>query len=82
MQDFSLKSVAISSVAGSLITVLMAYASGTSFAALPFPIMAVLAGFLITGILEGLVSKDVNLLEPTISAFVVSIVLYFALPAM
>ncbi|MCU0427913.1 MAG: hypothetical protein MUF71_20060 [Candidatus Kapabacteria bacterium] len=82
MQDFSIKSVAISSVAGSLITLLMAYASGSSFAALPFPIMAVLAGFLITGILEGLVSKDVNLLEPTISAVVVSVVLYFALPAM
>ncbi len=84
MQDghFSIKSIAISSIAGSLLTLLMAYASGSSFAALPFPIMAVLAGFLITGILEGLVSRDVNLLEPTISAIVVSVVLYFALPAL
>lgn len=82
MQDFSIKSVLTSSVAGSLITLLMAYASGSSFAALPFPIMAILAGFLITGILEGLISRDVNLLEPTISAVVVSVVLYFALPAL
>jgi hypothetical protein len=80
MQDFSFKSVAISSVAGSLITLLMAYASGSSFAALPFPVMAILAGFLITGILEGLISRDVNLLEPTVSAIVVSIALYFVLP--
>lgn len=82
MQDFSFKSMLISSVVGSLITLLMAYASGSSFAALPFPIMAVLAGFLITGILEGLISRAVNIFEPAMSAVIVSVVLYFALPAL
>ena len=44
--------------------------------------IAILSGFVVTGIVEGLLSKGVTILEPAIGAVLVSVVLFIVLPMM
>ncbi len=82
MKFIDLQSASISAFVGSVITLFLAYISGSSFSALPFPIIAILSGFVVTGIVEGILSKGVTILEPAIGAVLVGIVLFIVLPMM
>jgi hypothetical protein len=82
MKYIDLQSAFISAFVGSVITLFLAYISGSSFSALPFPIIAILSGFVVTGIVEGILSKGVTILEPAIGAVLVGIVLFIVLPMM
>jgi hypothetical protein len=72
----------ISASVGSVITLFLAYISASSFSALPFPMIAMLTGFVITGIVEGILSKGVTILEPAIGAVLVGLVLFIVVPFM
>ncbi|MCS6808805.1 MAG: hypothetical protein RML40_09025 [Bacteroidota bacterium] len=82
VQRIDVQSALISAFVGSVLTLFLAYISGSSFSALPFPIIAILSGFVVTGIVEGLLSRGVTILEPAIGAILVSIVLFIVLPLM
>ena len=82
MKYIDLQSALISAFVGSVITLFLAYISGSSFSALPFPIIAILSGFVVTGIVEGILSKGVTILEPAIGAVLVGMVLFVFLPMM
>jgi hypothetical protein len=76
------QSALISALVGSVITLFLAYISASSFSALPFPMIAILSGFVVTGIVEGILSKGVTILEPAIGAVLVGLVLFIVLPMM
>jgi hypothetical protein len=82
MKYIDFYSALISAFVGSVITLFLAYVSASSFSALPFPVIAMLSGFVITGIVEGILSKGVTILEPAIGAVLVGIVLFIVLPMM
>lgn len=80
-------SLDLKSVAGSLIIGLVAvfglgYMSGSEFNALPFPVLSLMAGFILSGMVAGLLSKGETISEPVISSVIVSIALYFVLPTL
>jgi hypothetical protein len=80
MKFIDFQSALISAFVGSVITLFLAYVSASSFSALPFPIIAMLTGFVITGIVEGILSKGVTILEPAVGAVLVGIVLFVIVP--
>jgi hypothetical protein len=82
MKYLDWQSAFISAFVGSVITLFLAYISASSFSALPFPLIAVLSGFVVTGIVEGILSKGVTILEPAIGAVLVGVVLFIVLPQM
>ncbi|TAE23023.1 MAG: hypothetical protein EAZ92_15055 [Candidatus Kapaibacterium sp.] len=82
MKSIDFQSALISAFVGSVITLFLAYISASSFSALPFPIIAMLCGYVITGIVEGILSKGVTILEPAIGAVLVGIVLFIVVPLM
>ncbi len=82
MKSLDFQSALISAVVGSVITLFLAYVSASSFSALPFPIIAILCGYVITGIVEGILSKGVTILEPAIGAMLVGVVLFVIVPLM
>lgn len=73
-------SVVISALIGIVLVLGLSYISGSKFATPPFPIMAILSGFIVTGIIAGIISKEKTILEPGIAAIIVSIVTAFVLP--
>ncbi len=75
-------SLAISVLIGTALVLGLATISGKSFGAPPFPIMAILSGFIVTGIIAGIVSKEKTILEPGIAAIIVSIITAFVLPTL
>ena len=80
-------SLDIKSVLGSLVIGLVAvfglgWISGSAFVALPFPVLSVLSGYILTGMAAGLLSKGETIAEPGISSVLVSIALYFILPGL
>ena len=75
-------SLAISTLLGTGLVLGLASISGSAFAAPPFPLMAVLAGFLATGFLTGIISKENTILEPGIAAIIISIIAAFFLPTL
>jgi hypothetical protein len=80
-------SLDIKSVLGALVIGLvsvfgLAWISGSAFVALPFPVLSVLSGFILTGMAAGLLSKGETIAEPGISSVLVSIALYFFLPGL
>jgi hypothetical protein len=82
VKNIDFQSALISAFVGSVITLFLAFVSASSFSALPFPMIALLCGFVITGIVEGILSKGVTILEPAIGAVLVGIVLFIVLPMM
>lgn len=82
MKTIDFQSALISAFVGSVVTLFLAYISGSSFSALPFPIIAMMCGFVVTGIVEGILSKGVTILEPAIGAVLVGVVLFAVLPMM
>ena len=79
-QSMHYGSLVISVLIGTALVIGLTTISGNAFGASPFPIMAMLSGFLATGILAGIISKDNTILEPGIAAIVVSIIAAIALP--
>ena len=80
-------SLDIKSVLGALVIGLVSvfglgWISGSAFVALPFPVLSVLSGYILTGMAAGLLSKGETIAEPGISSVLVSIALYFILPGL
>lgn len=73
----------IASVIVGLITVnLFAFLSGPNFANAFFPTLAILSGFVITGFVVGIITKDITISEPGIGSILVSAISFFTIPAM
>lgn len=80
-RSLQLGSVGISALIGTVLVLGLSYISGSKFATPPFPIMAILSGFIVTGIVAGIISKEKTILEPGIAAIIVSIISAFVLPS-
>ena len=80
-RSMQLGSVGISALIGTVLVLGLSYISGSKFATPPFPIMAILSGFIATGIIAGIISKEKTILEPGIAAIIVSIISAFVLPS-
>ena len=80
--SLDLKSVAGSLVIGLIAVFGLGWVSGSTFAALPFPVLSLLSGFILSGMVAGLLSKDETIAEPVISSVIVSLALYYFLPGL
>jgi hypothetical protein len=81
------KKLDIQSIGASLIIGLIAvfglgWISASKFLTLPFPVLSLLAGYMIAGFTAGILSEDETIAEPAIAAGIVSILLYFILPSL
>lgn len=80
--SLDLKSVAGSLVIGLIAVFGLGWMSGSTFAALPFPVLSLLSGYILSGMVAGLLSKGETISEPVISSVIVSLALYFFLPGL
>lgn len=79
--SFDVKSAGISVVVGSTIVVLFTWWSG-GMGTPVFPFMGMLAGFIISGLLVGFISKDETIAEPGFASIAVGIISYVLLTSM
>lgn len=61
---FDLKVASISTVVGVILVMLMVWLTGNDFSAPVFPFMAILAAYIIAGMVTALVSKGDTIAEP------------------
>ena len=81
MKSLSFGSLVLSIIVGTALVFGFAYITGDFYAAPLFPTLAILSGFIITGFLIGLISKEVTIVETGIGAIIVAILTYFIVPA-
>ncbi|GMU86676.1 MAG: hypothetical protein AMXMBFR48_19170, partial [Ignavibacteriales bacterium] len=81
-KTFDVKSAGISVVVGTAFVVLLTWWSGTDFRSPVFPFMGMLAGFIISGLLVGFVSKEETIAEPGAASLAVGALSYVILSSM
>jgi len=81
-KTFDLKVAALSSLAGILLVLFLAWLTGNDFATPVFPFMAILSAYIISGIVIGVTSKGETILEPGAASIVTGIVTYFIINIM
>lgn len=81
-KTFDVKSAGISVVVGTAFVVLLTWWSGTDFRSPVFPFMGMLAGFIISGLLVGFVSKEETIAEPGVASLAVGALSYVILTSM
>jgi len=79
--SFDVKSAGISVVVGSTIVVLFTWWSGHMGTPV-FPFMGMLAGFIVSGLLVGLISKDETVAEPGLASIAVGVVSFVMLTSL
>jgi len=80
--NFSFSSLIQTVVIGLFFIVGFAMYVGGQYAVATLPIMAMMSGFIITGLLVGILSKGITILEPGIGAVIISILTYFLFPTL
>ena len=78
---FNLKTVLVAIVIGFLLVLGLTFYTGSNFASPLLPFMAILAGFIVTGLLVGFMSKGETISEPGIASVGVGLLSYFIIPA-
>lgn len=81
-KTFDVKSAGISVVVGTACVVLLTWWSGADFRSPVFPFMGMLAGFIISGLLVGFVSKEETIAEPGVASLAVGALSYVILSSM
>ena len=79
-KKLNIKVLLLSIAVGLILNVVFAYITGLKYATALFPVLEILAAFIITGMVIGFFSKGITILEPGIGAFFVSIISYFIIP--
>ena len=79
---FHMRSLLISIPVGVAAVSLFSFLSGHSFATGPFPVLAILLGFTLTGMIVGYMSEGETILEPGLASIAVACITYFLIPAM
>lgn len=74
---FNVTTFVVSIIVGCAFVILLAFISGSFFAAPRLPILAILSGFIIAGIAAGATSRQVTILEPGIGGVIVGIASFF-----
>jgi hypothetical protein len=82
MGKLNFKIIALTFIVGLAITLGFAYIMSMQLATALFPTIALMAGFIVTGFLIGFFSKGVTFVEPGIGSILISIVLFFLIPAL
>ncbi|MCX6146407.1 MAG: hypothetical protein NTW25_04040 [Candidatus Kapabacteria bacterium] len=77
---FSILSFIQTIVFGMVLIIGFALLIGNNYAVPTLPIIAMVSGFIICGILVGMLSKGITILEPGVGAIVISICVYFLFP--
>ncbi|MBM2813373.1 MAG: hypothetical protein HW421_135 [Ignavibacteria bacterium] len=81
-KKFNFISLILSIPVGLVLVVSFSWASGNQFQTPFFPILALLSGFIITGAVIGIISKEVTILEPGIGSILVAIISYFIITSL
>lgn len=81
-RSFSVKAVVVAIVVGFLMILGLLQYTGKQFGSPLLPFMAVLAGFIITGLLVGLLSKGETVVEPGVASIGVGLLFYFLVPTL
>lgn len=81
-QSFHFFAVVIAIIIGCIFVLGLGYISGSFYATPRLPIMAVISGFVITGIIVGWVTKQETIIEPGIASVIVAVIGYFVFRAM
>jgi len=80
-QKFNYSALVASVLLGSVIVLVFSWISGNTFAAALFPTLTLLSGFIITGFIIGIITKEITILEPGLGAIIVSAIVWWLLPA-
>ena len=70
----------LSIILGSVIVILFSWVSGRLYATALFPVMALLSGFIISGFVIGIMTKEITIIEPGIGSIIVAIITYLIMP--
>ena len=76
---FSFKTLIVSAIVGIIIVLSFSWLSGSRFDEAHYPVIALLAGFVVTGFVVGIISEGITILEPGLGSIIVAIVSYFAI---
>ncbi len=79
---FDLKVASISTVVGVILVMLMVWLTGNDFSAPVFPFMAILAAYIIAGMVTALVSKGDTIAEPGVASVITGLLTYFFITSM
>ncbi len=77
---FSFLSLIQSIVVGLFLIIGFALLTGNYYVVPTLPIIAMVSGYIISGVVVGLLSKGITILEPGIGAIIISIVIYILFP--
>ena len=75
-------SLIVSTLIGTGLVFGLSIISASAFGAPPFPLLAILSGFLATGFLGGVISKENTILEPGIAAVIVGVLIATIVPSL
>jgi len=81
-RTFHLSAVITAIILGSVFVLGLGIISGSFYATPRLPIMAVISGFVITGIIVGWITKEETIIEPGFSSFIVAIIGYIVFQSM
>lgn len=81
-QKIHIVSVLLSIVVGSVLVIGFAWIMGDKYATALFPVIALLSGFVATGVVIGWTSKGVTIVEPGLGSIIVAIIAYFVISSM
>ena len=82
MKKLNFRIIFLTFIVGFVITLAFALIMSIQLATALFPTIALMAGFILTGFLIGFFSKGVTFVEPGIGALLISIALFFTIPAL
>lgn len=81
-KKFSFTAFFISVIIGAVLLIAFSWATGPKFSNALFPSMSILAAFMVTGFLTGILSKDITISEPGIGSIVLAVIGVLVIPAM
>ena len=79
-KSFDVKAVFVAVIVGVLLVLGIMLTTGDKYATPVLPFMAMLAGFIVTGLIVGFMSKGETISEPGLASIVVGLIVYFVVP--
>lgn len=81
-QTFDPKVASISTLVGILLVLFMVWLTGNDFGSPVFPFMAILAAYIISGMIIGMISKGETIAEPGVASILTGVVTFFIIKSM